>query len=244
MRQLLTTILFLLAAAMSANTQAAVVSDYSTYATKAQRFFDNREWASAAAMYQLMVSMRPEVKSTYPRAIVVEGIRHKHDSQMEFFDAALRQNIPFDSLLSQVRELSFACGQSELYEQFLHTLSSTHRWMERVVDGYLLNYYSFRCNGPQIVAYSRKMLVGLPDDVRYLGMMARGYLLQGDMKSAMNVYRHIIDISPDNFDALLYLGNYYADTATNIPEAIKYLRKAYEVRPTPYVQARLAKLTT
>lgn len=235
-------LLFVSTLLLTAVSITAAKPSYESYAAKAERFFANSEWASAAAMYQVMIDMRPDIKSNYSRAIVAEGMRDGRDAQMAFFNGALQQGIPFDSLLTQVRRVSFQCGATDLYEHFLYNVRDTHQWMGRVVDGYLLDYYSFRCNGPQIVAYSRKMLEGLPDDPRYLLMLARGYLLQGNMTQAGEVYRQVLDINPDNFDALLYLGNYYLDTDPASPQGVDFLRRAYAVRPTPYVEKRLAAL--
>lgn len=215
---------------------------YAVLEAKAGRFFNNREWASAAAMYQLMIDRRPNVADTYARAIVSEGMRGRSVAQMEFFNGALQNRIAFDSLLTYVRNVSFECGSTDLYEKFLHTVNDSHAWMERVVDGYLLDYYSFRCNGPQIVTYSRKMLEGLPDNERYLLLLARGYLLQDDIDKAVDTYRRVIDIHPDCCDALLYLGNYYAGRSDGKQLAEDYLSRAYKLKPTPYVERVLSGL--
>lgn len=229
---LLTQLLTLLSAA------TVTAADYAATMSKAERFFAHREWASASAMYQLLIDERPDETANYARAIVAEGMLGRQDAGMQYFNSALARHIPLERLLGEVRTVSFGCGATDLYERFLLAVQHSHSWMTRVIDGYLLDYYSFRCDGPRIVTYSTRMLAGLPDDPRYLHMLARGYLLDGDFDRAMDVYRHIVDTDPDNADALLALALYYGRDPARTAEVKDWLQRAYALRPTPYV-ARL-----
>ncbi len=225
----------LLLTAVSITSFRVSAADYVQTQNKAERYFAHKEWASASAMYQLMLYEQPEVAETYARAIVAEGMMKNESAQMQYFNTALKNHIPLEKMLKDVRRVSFGCGSTDLYEQFLLVIQSTHPWMSRVMDKYLLDYYSYRCNGPEIVSYSQKMLAGLPDDISYLKYLARGYLLQGDLTNAMSTYRHIIEVDPDNTDALLYLGNYYRQNTDERDKGLEYLRRAYALQPTPYV---------
>lgn len=224
--------LLLITAGMAPGLSAA---DYLTNKSKAQRFFAHKEWASASAMCQLMLDERPNEDLIYAHGIVAEGMLGHSDAQMRYFNAAISHHIPLDQMLREVKEVSFSCGSTDLYEHFLLTVQSTHPWMSRVMDGYLLDYYSYRCDGPQMIAYSEKMLAGLPDSVRYLHMLARGYFLSDEIDKAMKIYRHIVDISPDDVDALLWLGNYCINITDLHDEGIGFLQRAYALYPTPYV---------
>ena len=63
-------------------------------------------------------------------------------------------------------------------------------------------------------------------------------MLCGDMDKAVEQWQAVLEISPDDYTTLLYLGNYYADTG-DMDKARQYLSKAYGLRPTPYVKERL-----
>jgi len=226
------------------------VNPYSTLEAKATRFFDNAEWASASALYDLMLEERPTVPQTYGRAIVANGMRGKHAEQTQLMAKALDHHIPFDSVFSQVKTWSYHIGHPELFETFLIDNRAAHPWMRRTINSYLLKYYTFRRNGPGMVEYSRTMLDGASDNVAFLSSLADGQMLIGQTDEALDTYKQIIRLDPSNYNALLILGNWYAEhtTATRTPDAttttadtdsgtdpLYYLQRAYQLRPTPYV---------
>lgn len=58
-------------ACVSADTPSSTQKrSYEATAVKAGRFFKYREWANAAAMYELMLEEQPKVCDTYAHAIV------------------------------------------------------------------------------------------------------------------------------------------------------------------------------
>lgn len=219
---------------------AAAVTPYATLSDKANRFFQHREWASASAMYTLMLEQRRDSAGVYGDAIVAAGMMKQPDRQNELFTDALNAHLPIDSVLQATEEASLRAEQSSLYEQFLYAVKEREPWLNRIIDARLMSYYSFRDNGPGLVTMSEIMLSGLPDDERFLYSLARGKLLCDDISGAIDVYRRIITLYPSSRDALLYLGNYYAPTEPQA--ALSYLEKALEQRYTPYVAAKIARL--
>ena len=224
-------------------------SDFQTLKVKAERFFNEREWASASAMYGLMLDERPADRSLYGRAIVASEARHDSSSVVGLMNKAIKYGVPFDTIFEGVRRESFSIGKAELFEQFLLRVKANHSWMSRSVDNSLMNYYAFRHNGPMMVRYSKIMLEGLPDNAAFMKILAQGYLLEGKNGEAIATYRRILAFSPTDYEALLYLGNYYymlAGENHNNEEyranARAYLGKAYELRPTPYVKKLLGEI--
>ncbi|MDE5785011.1 MAG: hypothetical protein K2H98_00605, partial [Duncaniella sp.] len=125
-----------------------------------------------------------------------------------------------------------------VYEDFLLMIAHREPWVSRSIDAYLLRYYNYRCDGPGMVAYADKMLAGLPDDVTFLHDKARGLMLMGDFAAAMDVYRHIVKVAPDNVDALLALG-FYAESQGDKTAALPYFERAYSIMPTPYINEHI-----
>ncbi len=109
-----------------------------------------------------------------------------------------------------------------------------------MVDRSLLEYYDNRNDGPQMVAYADKMLQGFPENVSYLRVKARGTLLCGDGDEAADIWRHILDLAPDNYDTLLDLAAYLI-TCGNRDAATPYIQRAIAIRSTPYLQSLLNK---
>ncbi len=208
-------------------------------AVKADRFIQYKEWASAQAMLQLMVEEKPSDPALTGKAIAVAGLRNDSIEQLRLFKNAVSHRQPFEKVFSAVETESFALARCDVYEDFLLMIARHEQWLQRTIDGYLLKYYTFRCDGPGMVAYADRMLAGLPDDVTFLHDKARGLMLTGDFPAAMDVYRRIVEVAPDNVDALLSLA-YYAESQGDKATALSYLNRAYAVMPTPYLKEKIA----
>lgn len=231
-------ILLLSIALLTALTPAVGQTPYARLELKANRFFDQREWAQAAATYYQMLEQRPDVAGTYGRAIVANAIRNDTIGEMTLMAKALDNKIPFDSVLSQVKTQSFAIGKSNLYGDFLLRVKDAYPWMRRPIDNYLLRYYTFRHDGVKMMEISNLMLQGAPDNIGFLSTYAQGAMLCGDYPTAEATYKKILAIDPDDYDTLLTLGNFYrmnGDAAQGRP----LLERAYLLHPTPHLQQLL-----
>lgn len=225
---------------------AASATDYEALCVKADRFFEQKEWPSAAAMLDLMLDRHPDVASTYGRAIVVAALRGDTVAEMELMNRSIINYVPFDSTFAAVRTVSFSLGKTNLYEDFLLRTKMSEPWLERTVDAYLMRYYTFRRNPAKMVEYSRLMLKGMPDNVDFLSILACGLMLGGNADGAVDTYRRILEIDPGNYDALLEIGNYHYlcwrgnnDDRTALSMARAALSQAQSIRPTPYVSEEL-----
>jgi len=225
---------------------AFAVSPYPALKIKAERAFRYGEWPSAAAMFDLMLEERPEVPQTYGQAIVANAMCGNTGHTSVLMAKALDNHIPFDTVFSSVRTWSFHIGHPTLFEDFLKENRSAHPWMRRTINAYLLKYYAFRQNGAAMIDYARQMLESAPDNIPFMKVLAEGYMLTGDFASGMAVYERILAYDPDNYNALLCLGNWNAmhrgDSPDRATAAAYYLGRAYALRPTPHVAALLKKL--
>ena len=229
------------AVAMSAAAVASAATNYEVTAVKASRFFEWREWASAEALYGLMLAEKPDVDSTYVKAIVAASMIGHTDAASHLLTQAMKAGVSFPRLMAGVKTVSFEVGAANVYEDFLLRSQRDCPWLERAIDAELLKYYRFRDNGELIVRYARKMLAGVPQSVDYLSALAEGYVITGDYDSAIAAWQKILEVSPEDYLTLLKLGNYYANAGQR-EEALEYLGRAEAVRATPYVTQRLASL--
>jgi len=227
---------------IAAVTAAAAMghTPYTTLDERAQRAFSHAEWASAAALLDLMLEQRPETPSVYGQAIVSNAMRADTTEQMRLLEKALSNRIPFDSVFSQVKQWSFHIGNFRVYEDFLLQAQEAHPWMKRTVNATLLKFYDFRCNGNKIITCAQAMLDGAPDNVTFLSSLAKGYMLTGCHNEAMQIYRKILQIDPSNYNALLTLGNWLAMHPDGADNGRSYLEKAQQLHPTPFVERLLA----
>lgn len=201
---------------------------------KAARFFENAEWPNANAMYVLMLDQRPQDRNIYSAAIVSNIMAGDTARALDLIPRALSNLIPIDTVLTEVQRTSFSIGRGDLYENFLLKTRSEYPWYSRVINNYLLNYYDFRDNGPELVKYATIMLGGLPNDRRFLRLLARGQLLSGHILQAVETWHKIATFYPTDYDNLLDLANYYA-TVGDTSNAVEWFRRADAIRSTPYV---------
>ena len=82
------------------------VNPYPQLEVKAERAFGYGEWASAAAIFDLMLEQKPDVPGTYGRAIVANGMRDATSEQMRLLSQALDNHVPFDSVFANVEKWS------------------------------------------------------------------------------------------------------------------------------------------
>ncbi|MCM1451263.1 MAG: hypothetical protein NC102_03320 [Clostridium sp.] len=221
----------------------AAQSKYDNAKVKADRFFQYKEWGSAAAMCNLMIWERPALAEPYARGIVAYEMLGDTIRPMELLDKAMRYGVPLDSVLTGVQRQAYAVGRGAMYEQFMLQAASENKWMKRPLDAYLLRYYAFRQDGPKMAEYARKMLSGAPRNIGFMLTLADGYMLMGEAGLARDVWLKALDIEPDNFNALLCMAN-LEDLDGRTGEALDYFRHAYRVKPTPYIAEMIDKLST
>lgn len=212
---------------------------YGQLSGRAGRYFESREWPSANAMYLLMLEQQPGCASTYSHAIVSNIMAGDSVMAMEMLTRAMQHGVPVDTVLQGVQRVSFSLGNGELYKNYLYRVKEALPWYGRVIDNYLLEYYSFRRNGPRLVEYARVMLAGLPDDLRFLRLLARGQMLSGDTDAALGTWLKAARLYPDDYDTVLDIANCLVARG-RVVEARPWLRRAYGMHPTPYVASLLA----
>lgn len=214
---------------------------YDSVAAKASRFYSQKEWRSALAMYYLMLDEQPSDCNIYSRAIAVAGMVDDKAAQKRLTENAFKHRIGVDSLFSGVSAQAIHLGHADIFEKYLQEVVSYDPWLDRVASANLLKYYMFRHNGPMTVDYAMKMLRGLPDNLGFMEALAQGYLDSNNIPEAEKVYETVLAKDADNIEALLYLGNSALETG-NKKAGAEYLRRAYELNPTPYLDRLLKEL--
>lgn len=226
-----------LAILMTALSSSAVT--YDELAAKADRFYRHAEWLSALAMMHLMLDERPDEVPVQARAIVAAGMTADSVAQLRITRLAIDRHIPFDSLFHSVEKAALAQGRPAIYTGYLERVAAAEPWLARSIDSYLLSFYTFRRNAEGMIRYSRKMLDGMPDNLRFLKILADGYMTGAQWDNAVSVLDRILELSPDDTGSLLSLGNYYLAIGDR-PRALPYLRRAYDIHPTPYLEKILS----
>lgn len=218
------------------------VSSPLTLAQKATRAFLERDWPSAQAHYILQCNDNPTDSVAVARLIVSDCALGDTVAAVDALANAMTAGASIDKILLELNSQSFLVGDSDVYINFMLAAQKMEPWMQRAIEARILPYYEFRDNGPEIIRYSLKMLSGLPQSVKYLHSLAKGYVLTGETPSAAETWKEILNIDPDDFTSLISLGNYYFNNGVDDLAQI-YLSKAFDLKPTPFVEKRLKEIT-
>lgn len=229
---------FIITAILTASCALAVAGHGDALLEKARRAYDNGEWASATALYGVVCDRTPGITEAYARRIVASELITDTIGSVAAIEEAMNAEVSAQELFRELRGNAFASGHAGIYPSVLTRARNKLPWMARPIDTALLEYYKFRNNPAETESYARTLLAGLPDDTGYLSTLAGSYMMQGEESEAVAIYRHILEIDPANFDALVILGNYSLDTG-NKTQAREYLARAYAIRPTPALRKTL-----
>lgn len=213
---------------------AAYADDTDLTCRRSERAMHYGEWAQAAALTGLALDARPDSAALYARAIVADDMLGDTTRCDALLESAMAHGVALDSVVDAVRRDAFAIGQARIYDRFLTRTRRRMPWLSRAIDARLLDYYAMRGDGDRTVELATAMLRGLPDSTRYLTLLARGYDMQGDPEAADNTRRRILDIDPDNLEALRALGCSLARQGHG-DEARTILVRAQDLSPTPYI---------
>lgn len=248
-KKIFTSVLLIILALTHANASV----NYDNLEAKAKSFIKIREWNSAYAMYLLMMESRPNKTGLYSHAIVLAGLMNDDKSQLNLLEQTQKRGMPLDSIFFEVNNFAFSISEPQEYEQFLQLVKTRNNWLSRHINIKLLDYYSFRNDANNIIEIGNDLLSATPDNIEYLSAVARGYFLIGKYEIGVNTYKHILGLSPDDYDSLISLGNYYYfmwDSAkesrsqmTSIKnDALNYFKQAYKINPTPFIQQKIKEL--
>lgn len=227
----------LLSAILSTVCAAGISASGDTFERRAARTFENEDWPSAQAMYGVMSEREPARPDIYARAIISSEMTADTLFATTMLERAMTNGVPLDSVLDNVRRTSTSLGHAELYAGFLHRSQTAMPWLSRAIDARLLDYYMLRHDAPMTALYAERMLAGIPDNIPFMLILARARMASGEPEASESVYRHILEIEPDNYDALVELGSYLYERKPE--EARILLGRAAVLRPTPYLQKML-----
>lgn len=217
------------------NTEVDNDAEIKRLTDKSRRFFDNHEWLNATAMYTLLAVQQPADVNVQSRLTVSRFMSGDQAGAVNQITRAMEAGIPLDTLMDKVLAASLETGSPSMYRNLLESVRTRVPWLGRTVDGLLLRYYNFRDNGPELIRQARIMLAGLPDNLDFMQLLARGYMLDNQPEAAANVWTRILAAHPDDRPTLLNLGMYYL-LSNRRTEALPLLTRAYSLQPTPYIQ--------
>jgi tetratricopeptide (TPR) repeat protein len=157
----------------------------------------------------------------------LEWYRGISDDDEHWFDAQMRQAVLLDQL-----------GRTEQSLDFLHQLQAqTAEDSDQFGNAYLLEaeVLARRQRPREAIAVYTRGLATLPDDPRLLYARALLAVDQGDVAGAERDLRRVIELKPDDAEAMNALGYTLADSSrkgdAKLGEARDLVRRAIELKP-------------
>ncbi|HEY0230509.1 MAG TPA: tetratricopeptide repeat protein [Dokdonella sp.] len=157
----------------------------------------------------------------------LEWYRGIGDDDEHWFDAQVREAVLLDQL-----------GRTDQSLDFLHQLQAqTAEDSDQLGNAYLLEaeVLARRQRARDAIAVYSRGLVTLPDDPRLLYARALLAVEQGDVSGAERDLRRVIELKPDDAEAMNALGYTLADSShkgdAKLGEARDLVRRAIELKP-------------
>ncbi len=207
---------------------------------RADRAYRAAEWTSAQTLYNILADRQPADALVAARAITSGLMRGDTAALIPAVEKSLSAGTPIDSLIGSLQTEALNLRRIDLYEHTLHTMAVGLPYLRRPINARLLAYYRFRNDADNVIRYAGMMLAGVADDPRYLNPLAWAYAQKGNIDKAVETWRRVLVVEPDNIEALLSAGNALA--ATDPTAALPLLRRAAAIRPTPYLTSLIGKL--
>ncbi len=214
----------------------------------------------ALANEKLLISMRKQDPGLLPsgdiegkgpgrlnEAVEAEGIFLKGEETqfqglpseevLEHYDQAV-EKAPWDedlrnevvSYLYDEFRRSYAAGNFAQAAAFLSRATQTFPESAEAHNDY--GTMLFRMNRPDLaVGEFQRSLALDPKLVLAHRQLALLYILQGQVKEAVNEWKTALSLSPYDVPSLVGYGTYLAGQGPTLGEALKYLRKAYQLAP-------------
>lgn len=204
-------------------------------ARRAQRAFDSGEWASAQALYGLVTDREPDDTGAQSRLLTAAVMRGDSASIVPVVERAMAAGVPLGAMLDSLKTDLRAASGYALYPGVLEHLAAGRAYMRRPLMTHMLDFYTERRDGANMVRCARGLLAGLPDSPHYLDALAQGLLYTGDRAGAEESWRKALEADPGDVKALLSLAALLGHT----PEALDLLRRADAVAPSPAIKQRI-----
>jgi len=204
-------------------------------ARRARRAFGAGEWANAQALYGLVTDRDPADTGAQSRLLASAVMRGDTASITPVVERAMAAGVPLGAMLDSLKcDLRLVSGYAR-YSSVLERISAERPYLRRPLMTHLLDFYTERRDGANMVRCARSLLAGLPGEPRYLDFLAQGLLLTGDRDGAEEAWRQALTSDPADTKALISLAVLLGDT----PEALELLRRADALAPSPAIKARI-----
>ncbi|MBE6306720.1 MAG: hypothetical protein IJE18_04145 [Bacteroidaceae bacterium] len=206
-------------------------TSYERLSARMNDHFYHAEWKEVLQEAQKMVKERPTDVEPYSAAIIAAQFLNDIPAENHYLLMSQGNRIHIDSLLNNVYVRTKLIHNAHVYEQLLLNLKANNRWLARVFNIYLLEFYDFARKTRQTIDTANELLAITPDNIRFKKIKANALFYQGDSDEAIEIYEEVLQKDSTDYEILTFLGAYYAHQDHKAINAIDsaYLQDAHPI---------------
>lgn len=171
--------------------------------------FDHAEWSEVLDETRKMVDMKPTDVEPYSAALVAAQFLNDIPAENKYLMLSQNNRVHIDSLLQHVYGRTRLIHNAQVYEKLLLNLKANNRWLSRVFNIYLLDFYNFARKTQETITIADELLQATPDNLRFKKIKANALFYQGDNEEAIELYENILTCDSTDYEVLTFLGAYY-----------------------------------
>ena len=171
--------------------------------------FDHAEWSEVLQETEMMIQTQPGDVEPYAAALIAAQFLEDIPTENRYIKQSQSNRVHIDSLLQCVYVRTRLLHNAQVYEQLLLNLKANNRWLTRVFNIYLLDFYDFARKTEQTIIIADELLQVTPDNKRFKKIKANALFYQGDSKEAVDLYEDILQQDSTDYETLTFLAAYY-----------------------------------
>lgn len=197
-------IVMILAVALSAG-----ATNYKRLTSRMNDHFDHAEWKEVLSTANQMIDMLPTDATPYSTALIAAQYLEDIPAENHYLELSQRNRVHIDSLLQHVYVRTKLIHDARVYESLLLNLKSNNKWLARVFNIYLLDFYAFARKSDEAIAIADELLAVTPNSLKYKKIKADALFYKGNHEPAVELYEEVLQSDTQNYEIITLLGAYY-----------------------------------
>ena len=201
----------------------SMATSYERQLARMNDHFDHAEWSEVLQETKSMVVLQPGDVEPYSAALIAAQFLNDIPTENKYLSLSQSNRIHIDSLLHHVYVRSKLIHNAQVYESLLLNLKANNKWLARVFNIYLLDFYNFARQTHETIKIADELLHATPNNIRFKKIKANALFYQGDSHEAVLLYENILHQDSTDYETLTFLGAYYTADITTDLDAIDSL---------------------
>lgn len=183
---------------------------YERHTMRMNDHFIHAEWNEVLIETEQMVTMRPGDADPYSAALIAAQSLNDISTENRYLRLSQQNRIHIDTIMVRVYNRTRSIKNAQVYEQLLLNLKANHRWMSKVFNMYLLDFYNFARKTKETIMIADELLILTPNNARIMRIKANALFYQGNTDEAALIHEKLLTMEPNNYESLTFLGTYYS----------------------------------